>query len=219
MIAATLRLANAVHAGAVLVARPRGVVHVHTGPLTRSGRHAAARPLCGAVTRRLAVVGRASSDLPAAVEAAGRRRFCRTCLRMLPARLGSTQQLVTRDDWIEMFADLTVADLHLAARWARTVDETYQVMRLLGCLHGPKPPRGPLADAYDQVTKRRHKLTLAAMTDDERAAVHAARDTEAFNRRLAERTRRCDIAVERAQDRARRGRFLTPHERELLDTA
>jgi hypothetical protein len=211
----------------VLVARPHGVVHFYPGALTRSGAAvpAAARPFCGTRTRRLQVVARTVADVADAV--AG-RRFCRSCTHRLPARLGAGRdlRLDTREQWVEAYADLTVADLRLAAAWCRTVEETYQVASLLMQVHGPKPIRPKTDDgrellaAYDAVEDRRHLLTAAAMTDAERAAVAAARETDLFNRRLAEKQRRKSIAVEKAHARQRAGSYLLPHERELVaDTA
>ncbi|TQK68267.1 hypothetical protein [Nocardioides sp. SLBN-35] len=219
-----LRILAAVAAGAVLVGRPRGVVHVHAGALTRSGRAvpAAVRPYCGVRTRRLRVLATTTGDVTTAI--AG-HRFCRTCVTLLPARLGGgSGVLVTRDDWAEAYGDLTVADLHLAASWARTVDETYQVMTVLR-QHGPKPIRPTtddgraLAAAYDAVIARRRKLTSAAMTDDERAAVREAREVELFNRQHAEKQRRKNVAIEKAQQRALSGGYVTPGDRELLNSA
>ncbi len=219
-----LRILAAVANGAVLVGRPHGVVHIHAGALTRGGCSVprGERPYCGVRTRRLRVLGTTTADLTAAI--AG-RRFCRTCVTMLPARLGGGPgALVTRDDWIAAYGDLTVADLHLAALWSRTVDETYQVMSVLR-QHGSKPIR-PTTDAgrallaaYDAVLDRRRRLTSAAMTDDERAAVRDAREAELFSRRRAEKQRRKGIAIEKAQERARSGSYLFPHERQLLDSA
>lgn len=235
-----LRILAAVAGGAVLVGRPRGVVHVYAGALTRSGRAvpAAARPVCRSNTRRLRVLvtpesrGRliGHATITATGDLAGRnRRFCRTCVAMLPARLGGgSGALVTRDDWIAAYSDLTVADLGLATAWARTVEETHQVSTVLSQIHGPKPLRPArdrtpaeeeLVAAYDAVNARRRRLTVAAMTDDEREAVRAARETELFNRRLTERQRRKAIAIEKAQERARTGSYLFPHERQLLDSA
>lgn len=214
-----VRIVAALHEDVALVARPRGVVHFRAGRMTRG-----ARPFCGTRTRRLQVVGRDVDDIAAAV---GGRRFCRSCTRRLPARLGAGRDLPldTRDDWMAAYGDLTVADLRLAATWCRTVDETHQVQRILMLACGPKPTR-PTSDtdralraAYDAVTARRRQLTAAAMTPDEVAAVAEARETELFNRRLAEKQRRKSIAIEKAQERERAGGYLTPGDRELLNTA
>ncbi|MCR1785362.1 hypothetical protein KVF89_22670 [Nocardioides carbamazepini] len=235
--APALRILAAVAGGAMLVGRPRGVVHVYSGALTRSGRAvpAAARPVCGVRTRRLRVlvtpetrdrlVGHATVT-PAGDLAGRNRRFCRTCVAVLPARLGGgSGALVTRDDWVAAYSDLTVVDFGLATAWARTVEETHQLSTVLSQVHGPKPARPAkyrtpaeeeLVAAYDAVNVRRRHLTVAAMTDDERAAVQAVRDTEMFNRRLTERQRRKAIAVENAQERARSGGYITPRDRELL---
>lgn len=221
-----VRIAAALHERVVLVARPRGVVHFHQGALTRGGGAvpSTARPFCGTRTRRLQVVGQDVADVAVAV---GGRRFCRSCTHRLPARLGAGRDLAlnTRADWLAAYGDLTIADLHLAATWCRTVDETHQVHRILMLACGPNPPR-PTSDtdralraAYDAVTERRRRLTAAAMTPEEVAAVAEARETELFSRRLAEKKRRKQYAIEKAQERDRAGGYLTPGDRELLNTA
>lgn len=224
-VALGVRIAAALHGDVVLVGRPRGVVHLHSGLVSRSGGSVptGARPLCGVRTRRLRVLG---GDLGAAAGVSGSgRRFCRTCTRLLPPRLGRDVVLTTREDWVSAYDVLTTADLRLAAAWARTVDETWQVQTLLMRLHGPKPIR-PATDAgrvllaaYELVESRRHQLTSAAMTDEEKAAVIAHRETETFGRQRAEKARRRAIAVEKAQERARAGSYLLPRERELLNSA
>lgn len=224
--APALRILAAIANGAALVGRPRGVVHVYSGALTRGGGSVptSSRPYCGVRTRRLRVLGTTTTDASTAV--VGRPHFCRTCVVLLPARLGGgSGALVTRDDWIEAYGDLTADDLRLAAAWSRTVGETYQVADVLMKVHGPKPIR-PTTDAgrallaaYDAAEARRRRLTAAAMTDDERAAVREAREAELFNRRRAEKQRRKGIAIEKAQERALSGGYITPSDRELLDTA
>ncbi len=220
-----LRVVAALRGGAVLVSRPRGVVHFHDGVLTASGRSvpANARPYCGARSRRLRVVAR---DVDQVGPAVAGRRFCRSCTLRLPARLGTTcPDLQTRDDWQELYDDLTVADLRLAASWARTVDETYQVQRVLMVVHGPKPTfartpeRRALAAAYDAAADRRRHIEAAARTPEEVAAVHEARAVELHNNRLVARSRNRDTWIDRLGEKERAGRYLTSDEREALRSA
>ncbi|HSV37509.1 MAG TPA: hypothetical protein VLI04_02010 [Nocardioidaceae bacterium] len=226
MSAATpaLRVLAAIHSGAVLVARPRGVVHVHPGGLTRSGRSvpATGRPFCGVNSRRLRVLATSGAEIPAALTG---RRFCRSCTTRLPARLGSVVELVTREDREVAFGDLTVADLHLAGVWCRTPDETYQVQSLLMLVHGPKPIRPTSASsrellaAYDAVKARRDQLVEQARTDDEIAATRATQEAVAHNRALVEKNRRREVAIEKAAEVALAGGYVLPHQRDLLNSA
>lgn len=218
-----IRVVSALRTGAVLVARPRGVVHFHTGSLTRTGGAVPAgeRPFCGTKSRRLRVVGRDVSDIGTAV--AG-RRFCRSCTGRLPARLGAVD-LVTREGRLAAFGDLSVADLHLAGVWCRNPDETYQVQSVLMLVHGPKPirPTSPvgveLLAAYDAIKARRDQLVAAAMTEDEFAALAANREAKAFNQRLVQKNRIREVRIEKAAAIARAGGYLRPDQRELLDSA
>lgn len=228
-VALGVRITAALHGDVVLVARPRGVVHLHAGAVTRSGGSvpAGTRPLCGVRSRRLRVLG---ADLAAATGvAATGRRFCRTCTTLLPPRLGRAVRLVSRDDWIAAYDGvLTVADLHLAARWSREVWETEQVDRLLMALHGPKPPHRKAAvalgalellDAYEAAAKRRERLVAAAMTDEQRAEAADLQDAARFNSRLVRQAQRREIALARLLERQTAGSYLYPHERELLNSA
>lgn len=216
-IAPALRLLTAVRNNAVLVARPRGVVHVHDGQLTRTRTAvpAAARPFCGTRTRRLRVVATTTAEVAAAV--AGGRRFCRSCTTRLPARLGGDAvELGTRDGWMEVFADLTQEDLFLAAAWCLTVDETHQVQRTVQMLFGSRHQAPELHRAVEQ---RRADIVARSRTPEEIAAAAAAREAELANRRQGEKTRRREIAIARATDHALRGSYLLPHERQVLDSA
>jgi hypothetical protein len=226
MIAPGIRVLAALRGGAVLVARPRGVVHVYPGHLTRTGRAVpgSARPFCGTRSRRLRVVGRAGS-LPS-FPGAG-RRFCRSCTDRLPAALGvdGRSALVSRDDFLTAYAALTVQDLMVATSWCRTVEETHQVGHLVLILFGPKPLRPATSDelqlreVHDAIEHRRHALRDAELTDDERAARAANREAKAFEAARIQSARRSAAALDKAMDRRLRGQYLMPHERDLLQSS
>ncbi|UUW88352.1 hypothetical protein [Pimelobacter simplex] len=225
-----LRVLAAVANGAVLVGRPHGVVHVHHGDLTRSGRAvpAACRPVCGIRSRRLRVfidatqVGRlvgfttTTGDDLTILTRGGARRLCRTCTAMLPARLGGgSGALVSREDWLSAYGDLTTADLLVSAAWARTVDETHQVQFVAQMLFGS---RHQAPEVHTAIEDRRKVLVAATRTSEEVAANRAYRVAEDHNRRLIATARRHQDLVERAQRKRRHGRYLMPHEREALAT-
>lgn len=229
MTALAIRVLAAVRcAGAVLVARPHGVIHLHVGSLTRSGLAVspAARPYCGTRSKRLSVVADRNTLEQIRTVGLGGRRFCRTCTARVPARLAWAGPLVSRDDHLAAYDGLTVEDLRIAAAWARTIDETHEVGYLAQLLHGGTPllrPKtaGAALDLYElhaAIVGRRRQLESAALTDEQRAERAAARQAETDQRRLVEAGRRRQAAVDRANDRANRGAYLMPHERELLRT-
>lgn len=101
---------------AKLVARPRGVLHAYTGPLTPSGRWVprAGRTACHAHTRTLAVV-----SLPTV----GSRRVCGRCTaRLTTPRTGEAGRM-TRDDALDLYRDVTPFDLAVDAWRAETVED------------------------------------------------------------------------------------------------
>ena len=221
-----LRVVAATRSGALLAHRARRgcVVHLHTGPRTPSGRFAAAagRTVCHTRTRRLTVLDTAAP----CIDLAG-RRFCRRCTTALPACWGSAEaRLVTNDDWAETYAHLTVADLVQVTRWCRTVEETHQVGRLALLLFRPAPARRPAdgshaAEVYDLdrfITQRRRHLALEALTPEELEARARAAEIEASNDQMLRESRARAGRVARVQERAARGHYLLPHERELLGT-
>lgn len=224
-VALGVRIVAALHGGAVLVARPRGVVHFHPGALTRTGRAVPAgiRPFCGTRSRRLRVVGRTTDDI---TEAVSGRRFCRSCTQRLPARLGGRPgDASTREGTAALFGDLTVSDLRLAGTWARDVEETYQVHRLLLMVGGSRPMvpasrRSPeqheLVAAYDAIKNRRAALIEAARTDDDRAETRAIYEAKAYNQALRAKAEQQQLAVEYAAARERNGSYLLPRERAVL---
>lgn len=217
-----LRVVAALRSGASGVARPHGVVHLYSGPCTRSGRAVprARRPLCGVRTRRLSVVVR-----PGRMVELGGRRFCRRCTTALPA-----QRLVSRDDWVQAFRSLTVADLAQAARWCRSVDETHQVATLASRLFGPpllhvKRPtvqQSELVRLDDLILTVRRDREIRDRTpadllrlEGERAAAH---DAAAASLRIAE-ARRQEDRLSRAVASARRGGYVMPWDRDLIKSA
>lgn len=209
-VALGLRIPAALHSGAVLVARPRGVVHIHADRLTRSGRAvpATVRPLCRTLTRRLHVV---ATDARGALVAVQGRRFCRSCTNRLPDRLGSTRRLVSRDDWIAVFGDLTVDDLWVAARWTRTVEETHQVSALATMLHGWELP-----DLRAFLNTRRRTLATAELTPEEQAEAAARREAADFEQRRIASARASADRLDKAAARASSGGYVAPWDREVL---
>lgn len=114
-------------AGARFVARPTGVLHVHTGRLTPSGRFVprSARTVCRAHTGQLHVV--APDDLQPP------RRVCARCSACLsrPGRRGKqADSLLTRDDYAAWYADLEPFDVYRAAEAAATIEDLDQVAHL-----------------------------------------------------------------------------------------
>lgn len=215
MTAVAIRLVAHLRAGHVLAARPRGVAHVYGGPLTRSGRPAG-RPLCGRRFRRLTVL-----DGPHALGKAQQGyRVCRGCTRSMLPTPGWVRPLVSREDFIEAFGHLELEDLALAARWTRTVDETYGVGFLASYLFGPAGEHPAPAADWQQLERlivdRRRYLANRERTPEEQAALAARREADlaetAAIRQRAIRERRIDVAIYR-RDHAK---YLTPAERELL---
>lgn len=220
-VAVGLRLVTATRGGAVLARRPRSrVVHVVHGPTTRTGLHvrAGARPVCGARTRRLTVVAGVTT-----VPVCG-WRFCRTCTRLL----GPTpDQVFTRDQVARMFANVTVDDLTVAAGWCLTVDETHEVSRVASIVHGTPPVRRPTTTGRalelwvleQTLLDRRRRLRLTEMSPEEHAAVLDQREGRRAHADAMAASYRHEHAVARAQDRARRGQYLLPHQRDLIHRA
>lgn len=219
-VAAPLRLVAAVRAGALLVARPRGVVHVAAaGPLTPSGRALprASRTVCRGRTGRLYLF------TPGVTGVAGSgRRFCRRCTAALPVSLGTAvDELRTRDHDIAAYGHLTADDLTIAASWCRTVEETHQVGRIGLIVLGPAPIRRdtPVAAFESTLIARRKSLAAAALSPEEREAAVAAREADVAKSARVNAGRAKQAVIDRITDRANRGHYLLPHERELRDSA
>lgn len=214
---------------AVLVARPHSpVVHVYAGPLTPSGRSIprAARAVCSARTRRLYVLERDGSVLDL-----GGRRVCGRCSARLSATARRAEQPIQRAACVEFYAGLTLADLVVAIAMATTVEETHRIGFAMG-LRFPAPPvRRPevtsdrdafmaaLFDVNAQLLRRRGELRVAELSPEEREQRAAARDAEAMRDEQIRAARRKADAIARATDRRNAGRYLMPHERELLNSA
>lgn len=233
MIPASIRVLAAVRAGAQLVHRPRGVVHLYAGPLTPSGRFAAAagRTVCRTRTRRLSVLEQARGPL----ELDG-RRFCRRCTAALPPVLGAVVQTpVTREEWASTYAALTLDDFATALAWAgcgrdaapddwrRAAAATYTLGYLLSVVHGPKPFRRPaddtgarVFDLHTGIDRARRVFERNALAPEEREAAARAREAEDLDRLRVQRGRAREDRRARLIDRRNRGSYLTTWERHFL---
>lgn len=127
--------------GALLVARPAGVAHVYTGPLTPSGRYAAAagQTVCRARTRRLTVLPERPSSL--APRETGSPRLCARCSARLASCKGVNARraeppCIHRSHYRRRYAALTLRDLWAQAVMAETLDELEAVAHLSLVLHG-----------------------------------------------------------------------------------
>ncbi|WGL50672.1 hypothetical protein P5P86_11925 [Nocardioides sp. BP30] len=218
-----LRLVSAIRLGAVLVMRPRRpVAHLYLGPVTETGSFVRSgfAVLCGARTRRLSVVVEGLDGLGPQL------RLCRRCAPLVQALAPSSpyagRVLVAFDDMAAAFAHLTPADFETAARWCRTVDETYQVGTLSGLVLGPVPlvartEEQRVRKRVDEVLlKRRNRLRNAELSPEERADRAARRELEADERARVQAARARADRIARANDRANRGQYLMPSQRELL---
>lgn len=144
----------------------------------------------------------------------------------MPAALGVCDEkaLVTRADWIAAYRHLTVDDLAQAARWTRTTGECHQVSMVLTQVTGPKPMRPTTEQArvligvHNDLNRRRRQLAEAEKTAEELAADHARREAEVDETRRITDARRRAGREAYATDKARRGGYLMPHERDWLRT-
>lgn len=233
MIPTSLRILAAHRAGAHLVHRPAGVVHVHTGPLTPSGRYAAAtgRTVCGTRTRRLTVLEQAGGPL----DLRG-RRFCRRCTAVLPPAWGTAvQHPVSRDDWARAYGHLTLDDFATAlawsgcrrdasyADWATAAAATHTLGFLLSVVHGPQPIRRPsdpigaqLYDVHAAIVTACRRFEGNALTPAEREQAARNRDAEALDRLRVQDGRRKEDRRAALIDRRNRGSYLTTWERDFL---
>lgn len=125
-----------------LVARPRGVLHVYTGPLTACAHvPRARRPLCRARTRQLSVVQVHSS---LAMVSNSCRRMCVRCTARLTRDSGRAvhQPLRTRRDYLQAHAHTTAHDLVFALKVAETPAEVDAAAHLtLALFDVPKAAR------------------------------------------------------------------------------
>lgn len=228
MIAPALRLVAAISDGARLVARPRSsVLHVYRGPLTPSGRWVprAGRTVCGARTRRLSVLERASLALDS-----GDRRVCLRCEAAMPDAMGRamTVDVESRDAMAAAYDGLTPALLRWAGSRCVTSSESHQIGRVASIVLSEKPANAPalrspaqvdLAAMWDTIYARRRRLEDDERSPEEREgrarAVEADRDRDA---RIADGRSKA-AQLNRAIDRRTRGQYLMPHERKLLASA
>lgn len=157
------------------------------------------------------------------------RRVCVRCIKaMLPTAPGLDGAPLPRDVEAQLYSFLTIPNLHAVLRSCTTVDQTHMVGRLALMLFGPKTMRPParrsqgqaaVADLHDAIHNTRARLVAETRTPEERAALRQQRDTQVFNDALTARQRKRAAAVDKALERARRGGFLTPYERQLVDSA
>lgn len=224
---------------ALLVARMHGhlacrpgspVFHIYSGPLTPPGRWVprAGRAVCTANTRRLSILGRAG----AAVDLGG-RRMCGRCTARLTSLSARAVQPVTRADRLAVYGGkdgVTLGDLAVAVALATSVDETHAIGTVAALVHGPMSPttvRRPAEVGYRQarydleveLLRRRRDLTAAARTPEEIEDAALAREAAAARDAQILAARKKTDARDRAVDRRNRGRYLTPWERELANTA
>lgn len=162
--AKALRLAGD---GAVLASRPRGVMHVYTGPLTPSGRYVprGGRTACRAHTRRLHVIAAPTSPVAMTVPGDEPNRVCAHCsARLLTAHSGRVEHPIHRDQWRALYADTSKADLAFALAAAETPAEVDAVAHLslllfevAGC-SVPFTDRGRTASLLDLVAAARTRV-------------------------------------------------------------
>ncbi|WP_300680684.1 hypothetical protein [Nocardioides sp.] len=222
-IAPALLLVAALRSGSVLAERPGSAAVARRLRPTADGKAVAhvcttgrLLPVCGARTRRLA-------QLPDGVAVLGSdRRVCRRCTARLA---GGAPVTTTRAEMDAAFGNLTVEDLAAIAGWARSVEESHQIGRVLmmrfGCApRNPTTAEGKALRAVElDLYRHRRKLESAERSPEERARIVAQREAEQYDRDVIRAARiqqdRVDIAVaRRAQDR-----YLPTWERELLPTA
>lgn len=148
----------------VLAARPAGVLHVYTGPLTPSGRCVprAARTVCKTRTRTLRVVS---------LDRVGRRRVCAHCRARLASPVSEAGH-PTRASLLEAYAGVTPFDLAMDAWRAETVADVERVELLALLLVGyPACKKSPVVgpDGHENDP-------LVVWTARARARVGATRD-------------------------------------------
>lgn len=172
---ARVRLELQPHARCVLAARPAGVLHAYTGPLTPSGRWIprAGRTACRVHTRTLGVV---------TLSMVGRRRVCGRCTARLahsPVVDGAGHP--TRAQLAAAYDGVTAFDLALDAWRAETVADVerveWLVLLLVGypaCATQPvMSPGGKVTGPLDEHTakaRRRLGVTRDPLTPGLRAA-------------------------------------------------
>lgn len=217
--------------GAVLVTRPGSpVFHVASrGDLTPSGRslRGTARTVCNAHTRRLSAIGRTGVTVNL-----GGLRWCARCWVRLSATARRAQQLPNNIDQRKAYleaAGIGSVDLVIALAVARTVDETREFAVVTNLLRGfcnttaGRRPTERLAqgrwDFEVELLRRRHELIAAERTPEEAAAAAMQRELDTARDAQLAAGRQKAARLDRVLDRHRRGQYVQPHERELLDSA
>jgi hypothetical protein len=201
-----------------LVGRPRGVAHIYVGPLTPSGRFAAAagRTACRARTRRLSILAPMSCRRG---EPSSRRVCARCSARLTPQ--GRAEHLPNRDAIVAAYGTLTLPQLQAAAGACTTPAESHQLGLITAVLYG-QPLRhatnlsgrdAAVRDLHRFIETDRKRLVAALRTPEEieAAAEAARRQVETTNRIKEARAR--EAAAARAYDRQARGQYLAPWER------
>jgi hypothetical protein len=193
------------------------VVHLYSGPLSPSGRYAAAggRTVCHARTRRLTVLERDLGLLDHG------RRVCHRCVARLTSLAGRATQPVSRDQFLAVYRGTTLRDLALMLAIATTVDETHRIGFLAQLLFGTPPVRRPVElsprqayyDLHAAVLRRRRDLHNATRTPEELQAAAQRREAEEFNAKVLEAGRRQTARIDRLSRYSREGRYLTGRER------
>lgn len=213
----------------VLVHRPTSrVVHVFTGQVTTSGHYGRRRQpvLCSARIGRVHVVARDGGvyDLDG-------RRVCGNCSARLSAVARRAEQPpLNRDRAVEFWktAQVSLGDFMAAVAVAGSVAETHAIGLALGQVFPPPPARRPgadragwqaLYDTHQVLLRRRTQLRAIERTPEDVEAAARAREAEAQRDALILAGRKKSDRVARAVDRRNTGRYLTPWERALADSA
>lgn len=174
---AALRLAGPT---ARLVARPTGVAHVYTGPLTPSGCCVprSRRTVCRAHTRRLYVVPPASDDPGTGRGICAR---CSACLAATPRAVRQAEPQ-TREEYAAAYAAVTLDDLERDAAAAGTPADIDHVAHLSLLLFGHH------ACSSTGLTKRiaQHRDRVNGITETETARRIGEAATHAHANRKAE---------------------------------
>ncbi|MDN4174695.1 hypothetical protein QWY28_17165 [Nocardioides sp. SOB77] len=172
---------------AVLVARPTGVAHIYTGPLTPGGSvPRRCRPACGAHTRRLTVIP--SSERRSSLDPSTAITVCARCSARLSRQMRDRRaepNPVTATDYRNTYGDLTRRDLWADAVMAETLEEIEAVAHLSLVLLGHPACEQPLPVAHVE-TQPARTLTQLIGHIRERLADYPNRDrSEAFHALVA----------------------------------
>lgn len=177
---------------AVIVRRPRGVLHVADGRfLTRSGQAvpASLRPECGAATRRLRVVDLDGWDSLKA----GNPRMCRRCTRSIAAQTRDWDRpLWNRDEYRRAYAATTPLQLAHELEAAESLEEVTAAAHVALVLFGhrgcvttrvTRPYGSP--SLHELIARRRIHFNSDSLLERQRAQAMA--DAAVMERRKADR--------------------------------